>query len=511
MPRSIPEMFARWTAGPTWTWAIYLAAASALSLLPGCTVGPDYRGPPEVAPHAQSESTFHRAEPQETTDAPPARWWAALNDPALTELIELGLRNSPTLQAAEARIREARALLLSQRAGEFPSATSTAAAIRASVPPNSPLSALTGGSSAGGAGAAASPPARQAESFYTAGFDATWEIDLFGGVRRGVESARARVSAETARYEDAQVQLAAEIGQVYATLRSQQLQLSLAQSDVAAQTNLVELTLLRSHYGTADASNIEPARTQLIQSRATTAPLPGQLAQTLDQLALLTGQEPGALDVLSIAPARLPTLPQAVAIGDPAAMLRRRPDVRAAERTLAASNAAIGSAVAKRFPSITLFGNVGFTNGQFPNLFRLDSLSALGGPILRWNFLDFGAVQAGVNQARAADDEALANYRSAVLSALQDAESSLSRFGQQRLTLEQRVAGVAAADRTLQIARVREAGGTASTLDVVRAESQKVQSEQSRVSAEAELLRDFMALQKSLGLGWQPVEGREPG
>ena len=484
--------------------ALALGSVLTLAALSACTVGPDYRGPPDAAPNAAAASKFLRAAPSQSADPPAARWWDALNDPVLTDLIDRGLRNSPTLQAAEARIREARAMLLTQRAAEFPSATATGGAFRASVPPNSPLSALSG-KSAAPAAANAPPPGRQAESLFTVGFDATWEIDLFGGVRRGVEGARARVSAAAAQYEDAQVQLAAEIGQAYAALRSQQAQLALARQDEVLQTRLVELTQARSRYGTADASNIEPARAQLIQTRATAAPLPGQLAQTLDQLAMLTGQEPGTLDALLLTPAPLPRVPDAIPVGNPADMLRRRPDVRAAERTLAASNAAIGSAVAKRFPSITLFGNVGFTNGQFPQLFRLNSLSALGGPLLQWNFLNFGSVQAGVEQAQAADAEAIANYRGAVLSALEDAESSLSRFAQQQLTLEQRVAGVGSAERTLAIVRLREAGGTASLIDLNRADSQRLQAEQSRVSAEAELLRDFMALQKSLGLGWQPA------
>lgn len=480
-----------------------LVLVLALPLLPACTVGPDYPGPPEVAPHAASAPGFQRAAPAQTQDPPPARWWDALNDPVLSELIDRGLHNSPNLQAAQARIRQARAVLSTQRSAELPRATATGGAFRASIPPGSPLAALSGGSS-GSSGGSAPPPGRKEQSLFTAGFDATWELDLFGGVRRGVEGARARVEAAAAQYDDAQVQLAAEIGQAYATLRSQQLALALAQADEAAQAKLVALTEARSRFGTADAGMLEPARAQLIQTRATAAPIPGQLAVSLDQLALLTGQEPGTLDALLAAPAALPLLPATIPVGDPAAMLRRRPDVRAAERSLASANAAIGGAVAKRFPSITLFGNASFTNGQFPKLFRLDSLSALGGPLLQWNFLNFGAVQSGIEQARAADEEALANYRGAVLSALEDAESSLSRFAQQRQTLDHRVAGVDSAERSLEVARLRAAGGTASLIDVTRAESQKVQAEQARVAAEAELLRDFMALQKSLGLGWQP-------
>ncbi|MDQ2779930.1 MAG: efflux transporter outer membrane subunit [Pseudomonadota bacterium] len=499
-----------------------MATAAALLAMSACTVGPDYRGPPTVAPQADAAGAFRRAGDETATVNPPARWWEALHDPVLSELVERGLHNSPNLQAAEARIRQARAVLGSRQSDALPKATATGAAIRATVPPGSPLAALSGGGSSGGAGGAdAPPPGRKAFNVFNAGFDATWELDLFGGVRRGVEGARAQVAASVARYEDVQVQLAAEIGQAYTALRSQQLQIALANRIESAQQKLLDLQRARRRYGTADDRSIEPARAQLIQTRASAAPLPGQLAQSLDQLALLTGQEPGTLDAMLVAsaadpgsvpvsaamgsaPALLPPLPTSVAVGDPRAMLRRRPDVRAAERVLAASNAAIGSAVAQRFPSVTLFGNIGFTNGQFPKLLQVDSLSALGGPILRWNFLNFGAVQAGIDQAEAANDEALANYRGAVLQALQDAESSLARFGQQRRTLAQRIDGVASAERQFHLARVRQVGGTASMLDVWLAESRELQAEQARVMAEAELLRDFIALQKSLGLGWQP-------
>ena len=418
--------------------ALKLTATLQLIGLTACTVGPNYLGPPDAAPQARGSATFKRAGGDKTAGPPLARWWAALNDPVLSDLIERGLHNSPTLQAAEARIRQARATLSTRRAAGLPSATANAAAIRASVPPNSPFTALSGGNSGGGAGGGtAQPSGRESQSFFSVGFDALWELDLFGGLRRGVEGAQARVEAATASFEDAQVQLAAEIGQAYAQLRSQQMQLALARRNEAAQTKLVELTQARSRYGTADSSSIEPARSQLIQARATAVPIPGQLAQSLDRLALLTGQEPGTLDATLTPPAPLPALPAAIEVGDPAAMLRRRPDVRQAERNLASRNAAIGSAVAQRFPSITLFGDVSFSNGLLPKLFQLNSLTALGGPILRWNFLDFGTVQAGIDQATAANDEASANYRSAVLRALQDAESSLSRFAQQQQTLQQ--------------------------------------------------------------------------
>ncbi|MDB5827023.1 MAG: transporter [Variovorax sp.] len=520
--------FCRQPSGaPIAALAAVLVAALAAVALTGCTVGPDYRGPPNAAPLSSAAGAFRRADATESAASPPSRWWDALGDPALTHVIDLALAQSPTLRAAQARILQARATLARQRAASYPSVTATGAAIAANLPPNSPLAALGGsgsnsasgnsssqattGAAASGTGASGSTSTgsgsgadtgRQTVDFYSAGFDALWEIDFFGGLRRGVEGARARVESAAARYEDAQVQLAAEVGQAYAALRGVQAQIRLAQTTLGDQQRLLELAESRRRHGTADDLDVERARAQFLRARADLVPLMARRDESLDQLALLSGQEPGTLDKDLLDAAPLPALPATVAVGDPAAMLRRRPDVRAAERALASSNAAIGQAIAQRFPRVRLIGDIGFSSGQASDLFNKNNLMALGGPVLQWNFLNFGSTQAQVRQARAANDEAVAQYEGAVLAALQDAESSLSRFGHQRDNVYQLSDARDSAARASGLARRRYAGGTASQIDVLTADTQRIQVEQSLAQSQAELLRDYVALQKSLGLGW---------
>ncbi len=201
------------------------------------------------------------------------------------------------------------------------------------------------------------------------------------------------------------------------------------------------------------------------------------------------------------APPPLP--PGSVAIGDPAAMIRRRPDIRQAERQLAAQNAAIGQHVADYFPTVTLLGTVGYAGTQTSGLFDSRDLNALGGPSLSWNVLNFPKVQAQVKKAKAQYDTALFNYEQTVLTALQDAEDSLSRFSHQRENVVQLTAARDSAARAAELTRQRYAGGTASLIDLLDTERQRVSSEQSLAQAQALLTDDYVALQKSLGLGWQ--------
>lgn len=362
--------------------------------LTACTVGPDYLGPPNAAPLSGAAGVFRRADKTELPAPPPARWWDALGDPVLTRIIDLSLAQSPTLRAAQARILQAREALTRRRAAAYPSATATGAGIAANLPPNSPLAALGGSGSSGsssstgstGGTSSSTQAGRQTVDFYTAGFDAIWEIDFFGGLRRGVEGARALVESSAARYEDAEVQLAAEVGQAYASLRGVQVQIGLARNTLEDQQRLLELTQSRRLHGTADDLDVERARAQVLRARADITPLSSRQQEALDQLALLAGQEPGTLDDALRHAAPLPTLPETVAVGDPASMLRRRPDVRAAERALVSSNAAIGQAIAQRFPRVRLIGDIGFSSGKVSDLFSRNNLMALGGPVLQWNF-----------------------------------------------------------------------------------------------------------------------------
>jgi NodT family efflux transporter outer membrane factor (OMF) lipoprotein len=483
MPRSLFKQ-----AMPT------LAAAALAADLSACMVGPDYKGPPTVAPIARETGRFHRADAAPVAaDPPPAQWWLALNDAELTRLIDQAFADSPNLKAAAAKVRNARAMLREQGAKLGPSGGASAAAL--SIKPPSSLGSILG------SGSSASVPGHI--DLYSTALDASWELDLFGGVRRGVENATAGAEAQQASFEDAKVQLASEVAQAYVNLRDAQHRVALSASSADLEGRELQLSLQRRAAGTASDADIERLRTQLSQTRADLLPLKATLDQYLDQLALLTGREPGALDSELAGSAPPPLPPSSVAIGDPAAMIRRRPDIRQAERQLAAENAAIGQHVADYFPTVTLLGTVGYAGTQTSGLFDSRNVNALGGPSLSWNVLNLPKVQAQVKEAKAQYDTALFNYEQTVLAALQDAEDSLSRFGHQRENVVQLTAARDSAARAAELTRARYAGGTASLIDLLDTERQRVSTEESLAQAQALLTDDYVALQKSLGLGWQ--------
>ncbi len=481
---------------PTVLVAGVLAAAMTLS---ACVVGPDYRGPPDAAPIASAPGArFVRAPAGVYAPVdPPARWWEALNDPELTRLIDMALAESPSLAQAEAKVRSSRALVSEQRAGLLPTGGASTLYAHARLPGGG----LTSGGGGQSAGAAASSAATSLD-VYSAAFDASWEIDLYGGVRRGVENARGTFQAREASFQDSQVQLASEVARNYVNLRDTQQRMRLGAESAKVQTQELDLTRRRRAGGTASDADVERLVNQLSQTNAQNIPLLAQRDQYLDQLALLTGREPGALDTELSADAATPRPPESVAIGDPAAMLRRRPDIREAERQLAAANATIGQHVADYFPTLTVFGSVGQSSGSTATLFNSSNFTAIGAPSLSWNLFNFPKINAQVRGAKADRDAAMETYRQTVLAALQDAEDSLSAFGHDRETLRQVTLARDSAVRSADLTRIRYSGGSASLIDLLDTERQRASAEQSVSQSQAQLTNAFVALQKSLGLGW---------
>ena len=468
------------------TTSFALVASALAALLGGCAaVGPDYAGPPPVAADAAQAPRFAR----DTTPTAPvapvaAAWWRSLDDATLDDLVEQALRGSPTLHAAEARLRASRASLSAQEAKGRPN----------------------GSASALGFGLWQAPGTDESSSahLYSVGFDATWELDLFGGTRRAVESASAQAQAVRADLADAQVSLAAEVAQAYVALRSQQRRLAFLQETATLDTQGLALMQQRFERGVSTADDLEQRKAQGEATQASMADVAAQVGASLDRLALLVGQAPGVLDSQLGAPSpRLPSLPQDVRVGDPAALLQRRPDIRAAERRLASSNAQIGQQTANYFPKISLLGDIGFASTRIGKLLNGDSLALIAVPYLSWNVLDFGRTAAAVRQAEAGHDEAAANYEAAVLGALQDANTSLTQYGQQRQVLQRLLAQQASTARTLGLEQQRRQAGVVGQLDLLDARRNDIDARLKALDGEAALLKDFVALQKSLGLGWQ--------
>jgi NodT family efflux transporter outer membrane factor (OMF) lipoprotein len=457
------------------------ALASAL-MLAGCMVGPDYKGPPHPAPLAEKAPAFHRAPVAEAAPGPPvAHWWESLKDPQLDRLIEASLAQSPDVRAAEARLRQSRALLRERKSDLLPSGSVATSFLYADI--------------AGGLAGAASPL-----KLYNAGFDASWELDLFGGARRAEESAAAQAEAVQADLDDLRVSLAAETAQAYVALRDEQQRHEIAQASAELEQRMVDLAIQRRGQGVGSELDLERLRGQLESTRASLIPLQGQIDEQLDRLAVLTGREPGALDAELSTAAPLPELPAEVTVGDPADLLRRRPDIRAAERRLKAQNAEIGQRTADLFPKLNLLGLIGWGSADLTHMF--DGTTSVAAPMLQWNAVDFGRTRARIAQASAGRDEAAAQYESVVLGALRDAETSLSRLGHARQDVVALARVKASADHAAALTRQRQEAGVASTMDVLDTERTRLEAEQNLAAARAQLDQAYVSLQKSLGLGW---------
>ncbi|HEX4049495.1 MAG TPA: efflux transporter outer membrane subunit [Steroidobacteraceae bacterium] len=472
--------------------AIGFAPVAAALLLGGCTVGPSYRGPPTQA--GATNTAFVRAGGVPTRAAPPvARWWTTLQDPELDRLVALAVAGSPDVQEAEARLRSSRAVLAQQAAGLLPTTGFSGAYVRT----RNLTSLLGGGSGSGGGGGGGM-------NLYALGLDASWEADIFGGQRRAIEGARAAAQGSQASLADVLVSLSAEVAQAYVGLRDAQQRLALTQRDLDAESRLVDLYNLRRRAGTASDLDLERIANQVDTTRATLAPLRAEVDVQLDRLSVLAGRPPGALDgeLGSAAPGAPPAPPAQVAIGDPVAMLRRRPDIVVAERRLAQQTAAIGQAVAAQFPQVRLLGEVGFASLSPGTLFNGNNFSYIVAPILQWTPWDFGRNRARIAQARAGRDEAEAQYRAAVLAALQDAESSLAQYGEARNAVLDLARTRDSAERVYTMTQLRLRGGTADTTDVLDADTRRIQAELSYEQGLAQLTQYYVTLQKSLGLGW---------
>lgn len=477
-------------------FAFASALATSLPALTACTVGPNYQGPAQAGAVAPPQG-FVRMTDQSSAQAPAAaQWWLTMGDPTLNWLEEQALAANPDVAIAQARVRQARASLRSERASAAPNASADALALHANVPGVD----LGSGSADNGGGTSQSDTTSL--TFYNLGFDASWEIDLWGGKRRGVEAARAQLDAAEANVADAQVSLTAEIAQAYVNLRDRQQRLLLAEQDAQRQRESLALTRQRRAAGTASDLDVEQQNNVLEQTAAARLPLTAERDAYLNALAVLTGQAPGALDTALKAPAAVPLPPASVAVGDPATMIRRRPDVRAAERQYAAATARIGVAQAARFPSISFMGLIGIGGTHIGDVVDPDNLAAIALPRLSWNFLDFGRTAAQVERSKGAQDEAAAQYRRAVLSALQDSEDALSRYGARRKTVASAQRTLESADRTVALMRQRFAAGTATRIQLLDAERQRLSAAQTLSQATATMTADYVALQKALGLGW---------
>ncbi|MGV3512368.1 MAG: efflux transporter outer membrane subunit [Novosphingobium sp.] len=466
------------------------------ALLAGCaTVGHDYNGAPEAAPQAAGRSAFVRAGDGVVATAPAARWWKSLGDPVLDQLVEAAFIDSPGIAAANARIAQSRAALAANRTAALPTVNTSFAAPYLNVP----------GNIAGNGGG------RDEINAYNLGFDASWEIDLFGGTRRKIEAASARAEAAEAGAADARVTLSAEIARAYVGLRARQAMLGLQDRQIEIDRELVSLARQRFAAGTTPQQPLNSAEAQAFASEAEVARSRAEIAVLMDQIAVLTGKEPGALDTLLATPGAVPLPPAQIAVADPATLLRSRPDIRMAERQLAAANADIGAKIADKFPKISFLGLLGLGGQNIGDVFDPANIVGIALPQIKWNLFDGGRANRQIDSAKGAYAEAEATYRQTVLAALQDAEASLSRFGAQRVAFGKALDAEDRARKNVNLQQQRLQAGTIGKSDSLTAERQALQLAMASASSRAELTSGFIAVEKALGLGWSVEQtGSDP-
>lgn len=479
-----------------------LAAALAAAAAAGCTVGPDYRRPAMPAPPAFAEAASTARTAVTAAEPDLTAWWSVFRDPVLDGLVRQGLADSPDLQSAAARVREARDQVRQAAAAELPSLNASGNAIGFNSNRKS-----GGGAAAGGSGALGLPIPSHL-NLYSAGFDASWEVDLFGGTRRAIEAAQAEAEAQVWTRRDAQVSLAAEIANDYLALRAIQARSALGEAELQRQRDLFRLIQARRQAGFVTALDVNQQSTQVAIAAAQLPQLDAQARVQVHALAVLLGQPPEALAArlrpvaTGAAETALPPPPPTLPVGLPSDLLRRRPDIRAAERRLAAANARIGQQEAALYPKLNLIGLASFAGTSLGDLFSSQNLSSVGIGMLSQPIFNGGRTRAAIAAAREERTQALLAYRTTVLGAFRDVEDALARYAAEDRRRGHLLQSLTAARGSLAIAENQYRVGMVDFSSVLDAENRALNSQDQLVQADAQALSDLVSLYKALGGGW---------
>lgn len=463
---------------------------AALLLLAACTVGPDFERPRMEMPAgwAGNPAATDPAVTSKPILAPAeiAAWWTVFGDPTLTALVQDAAVANLDLGRAEARIRQARATRTIAAGGLYPAANASASATR---------------SRAGGSGGTRSS---STGNLFRAGFDASWELDVFGGIRRGVEVADAQIDSALNDRNAIMVTLAGEVATAYADLRGSQRQLAIAHENLAAQQQTLDLTRERFEAGFVSALDVANSTAQVASTTARIPSLEAAIRASIYTLAVLLAREPDALVADLSRPAPLPSAPPAVPIGLPSELLERRPDIARAESDLHAATARIGVAAADLYPRFSLTGSFGLQSGSISSFGSIANHFWSFGPAASWPIFQGGAIRGNIELQRAAADEAFLTFKQAVLVALQDAETSLSNFTREqerRAALEQ---SVAANRQAVDLALQLYSAGRTDFLNVLSSQRLLFEAEDTLAQSRTTVITDLVAVYKALGGGWEP-------
>jgi NodT family efflux transporter outer membrane factor (OMF) lipoprotein len=465
--------------------AVVLACAAS-----ACKVGPDYQPPHVELPEQWSTDLGPPGDPADL-----AAWWTKLGDPALEELIRRGAVQNLDVRSAVARIDEARARYGISRADLFPTIDAEGAARWTHISKNAPLISGVGG-----------------ETFdeYDLGIDVGWEPDVFGRVRRSIEAAGAAYQATFEDMRAVRMSLAAEIALAYVDLRSLQERAAIAFENVATQSDSLGLATSRHDLGLVPELDVVQAQANLSSTEASIPLLRDGVARAFHRLALLIGETPGPVE--SIVGSRpVPAMPEGLALGVPADLIRRRPDVRAAERRVAYATALVGVATADLYPAFSIDGSFGLTADEPGSLFDANSWRFMFGPSFRWSLLDFGRVKSRIHVQDARVEEALAVWEQAVLTALQEVEDSISGVTNMGDRRDRLARAEEAAQRAVTLAKDLYRTGLRNFQSVLDAQRQLLLIQDQHAAARAAVILELVHLYKALGGGWS-LDGppREP-
>ena len=473
---------------------------SAAAIIAGCAVGPDYHPPKTQSPANWSEAQLGGVT---NTTIPIIAWWKTFNDPELNSLIERAVATNHDLRIADGRLRQARALRSGVAADLGPTINGSAGYTDARQSRNSiPFN------TAGPAGATITSNYLFQTDLYDAHFDASWEIDVFGGKRRALQQANALLASVEEDRRDVLVSVLAEVARNYVEVRNFQQRLAIAHKNIKAQQDAVDIARSRFSAGLSSELDAKQAEALLATTQAQVPLLETSLKHGLHRLGVLIGGEPGTLLVELSQTAPIPAPPPEVPVGLPSDLLRRRPDVRRAERQLAADTANIGVQTAELFPKFTLTGVAGFQSFALSDWFTGGSKYWSAGPTVTWRIFDLGRVRSQIRAANAQAQQSLVVYEKTVLTSFEDVENALVAYANEQTRYRALSDAVAANREALEFANNRYANGLADFLNVLDAERSLYQTEDQLADSQSTVSINLVALYKALGGGWTSLEQR---
>jgi outer membrane protein, multidrug efflux system len=494
-----------------------LVGIAGLAALTGCAVGPDFQAPKVLVPAAwRGAQTPPNNQPgaaavdRSVTASSPMEligWWQSFDDPVLNSLVERAIAANLDLALARSRVRQARASRGVAFAGLWPEVDATGSYRRSYSGSSPSVGSATDSSSNAASGSGSSDSGGQ--DLFRAGLDAAWELDVFGGKRRNVEAAEADLEAAVENRRDVLVSLAAEVGSNYVALRSLQQQLIIAHNNLKTQRHSAEIARKRFEAGFVSGLDVASANAQVATLEAQVPALESSIQATIFSIAVLLGQDPGALVVELTSPETIPVTPPTIPVGLPSELLLRRPDIRKAEAQFHAATARIGVATADLFPKFSLTGSMGLSSVDLASFANWSSRFWSMGPTVTWSIFDAGRIRSNIEVQNALQEQALLTYRTTVLTALKEVETALVAYAKEQERRRALSVAVEQNRRAVDLAEKLYVAGKTDYLNVLTAQRSLFLTEEALVQSTRSLSANLIALYKALGGGWQDQVGND--